>query len=218
MSLPTAEIQTLTPGAKLHVFVLDASAAGGGITRFHAGTNALGTALVWQGNTYQPFPIIASGFEWNGKGVLPRPTVTVANVDGTVGLLVRDLADLCGCTLTRKAFLVKFLDAVNFPSGVNPTADPTCHDDDEIWTIDSKKSENSESITFELVAAFDMGNVRVPGRLMQATICPWVYKGLECAYAGGLATCNKTLPDCKTHFGATAALPYGGFPGTALIR
>lgn len=213
-----ADIQSLDPGATIELFVLDSTAiAGGGIVRFHAGTNQVGTAIVWQGLTYSPFPVKAEGFEISGKGTLPRPTLTVANVDGTVGLLVRDLEDLIGATVTRKRTLVKYLDAVNFTGGTNPTADTTQSLPDDVFLVERKASETKDFITFELASALDVHGVRIPRRLIQATICPWIYKGSECGYAGGLPSCAYTLTDCKTHFGTTD-LPFGGFPGAAAIR
>lgn len=214
-----ADLQSLDPGATVELFVLDSTAiSGGSVVRFHAGTNQVGTAIVWQGNTYSPFPVQAEGFEISGKGTLPRPTITVANVDGTVGLLVRDLEDLVGATLTRKRTLVKYLDAVNFTGGVNATADPTQEMDDDVYLVERKSAETKDVITFELASAMDVHGVRIPRRLIQATICPWVYKGTECGYAGGLASCDFTLTDCKAHFGASADLPFGGFPGAGTIR
>lgn len=218
-TVPTQAIQSLDPSAIIELFVLDSTIiSGGGVTYFHAGTNQVGTAIVWQGQSYTPFPVQADGFEITGKGTIPRPTMTVANVDGTVGLLVRDLEDLIGATVTRKRTLSKYLDAANFTGGVNPTADPTQAFPDDVFLIERKSSETKDAISFELGAAMDVHGVRIPRRLIQATICPWVYKGTECGYSGGLATCTKTLTDCKTHFGTAADLPYGGFPGAGTIR
>jgi len=45
-----------------------------------------------------------------------------------------------------------------------------------------------------------------------ASMCNWVsnYKGVECAYTGGLGTCGGTWDDCEAR-GNTAR--YGGFKG-----
>jgi len=68
-------------------------------------------------------------------------------------------------------------------------------------------------VEFELAAAFDLANVSAPKRQCIANICQWVYKSTECSYSGVLPSCLKTLTDCKAHFGATAELPFGSFPG-----
>ena len=115
----TQDIQSLAPGSLIELFELDATALGGTITRFHAGTNGLLSSVVWQGNTYQPFPIEASGFEFNGQGQMPRPTLRIANVTGLLGAMVREYSDLLGAKVTRKRTLAKYLDAANFPARRN---------------------------------------------------------------------------------------------------
>lgn len=217
MSLPVSEIQALSPSALIELFVLDATPCGGSVYYFHAGTNELGTSVVWQGQTYQPFPVQAEGFEWSSKGTLPRPKLRVAALDGLIGGLVRDLEDLVGAKVTLKRCFAKHLDAANFAGG-NPSADPTACYPDEPWVVERKTIETSDVIEFELATPMDVQNARIPARRIQALICPWVYKGTECGYAGALPTCGKTLEECKTHFGATAELPFGGFPGTRLVK
>lgn len=218
MSVPHAEIQSLAPTALVTLFVLDATPCGGSTYYFHAGTNQLGTSVVWQGQTYTPFPVEAEGFEWSSKGTLPRPKMRVAALDGLVGGLVRDLEDLVGARVTLKRTFAKYLDAVNFPGGYNPTADPGACWPDEPWVVERKSAETSEVIEFELVTPMDQQNSRVPGRRITANVCGWTYKGTECGYVGALPTCGKTLAECRTHFGTTADLPFGAFPGTARVR
>ena len=216
MSVPTAEIQTLDPGAILDLFVLDLTALGGTVHYFHAGTNALGTSVVWQGNTYQPWPVKVDGFAWDGQGPLPRPTVSVANVDGSIGALVRSYQDLVGAVVTLKKCLAKHLDAVNFPGGVNPAADPTAHFADEVFEVEQKTAETAEAITFQLASAMDAQGVRLPRRLIQATVCGWT--NADTAICAFVATCDRRLATCKVNFGATNPLPFGGFPASSRVR
>ena len=223
MAVPTLDMQKLDPGALWEGFVLDATALGGGVTRFHGGRNQVLGSVVWQGNTYSPYPIQASGFDMSSKGVLPRPTIRVANVDGMVGGLLRTYQDLVGATVTRKRTFVKYLDAVNFTGGTNPTADPTAAFPDDVFFVERKATETKEMVEFELVAACDMQGLFLPRRVIQATVCPWVYKGTECGYVGALGSCSKLLDlagtanGCGAHFGTTSALPFGGFPGAGTI-
>lgn len=113
------EIHRLAAGQLVELFEVDTTALGGSVLRFHNGTNGLSGSVVWQGQTYVPFPIEASGFEFSGKGKLPRPVLRVANVTGLLGALVRDYQDLIGAKVTRRRTMVKFLDAVNFPARRN---------------------------------------------------------------------------------------------------
>jgi lambda family phage minor tail protein L len=234
MPVPS-EIRSLQPGALVELFELDATALGGAVTRFHAGTNQLRTDVVWQGNTYQPLPIEASGFEFNGNGQLPRPNLRVANIGGAIGVLVRDYQDLLGAKVTRRRTLARYLDAVNFPGGVNPTADPAAELPPDIYFVDRKAGENKVFIDFELAAAFDVAGVVLPRRPVTQNVCVWRYRvndeSSACSYTGttyfdandtpvataGQDVCGKRLSSCQARFG-TQPLPFGGFPGVGLTR
>lgn len=226
------DLQGHAVGNLVEMFVLDATPVGGTVSRFTNGTNPIGGSVVWQGQTYQPFPIEATGFEFTGQGKIPRPTLRVSNVGGIIGALVRAYQDLIGARVTRKRTLVKYLDAVNFTGGTNPTADPTAALPDDIYVIDRKAVETKAFIEFELAAAFDVAGVRLPRRMVVQNVCSWVYRSAECGYTGtayfdandapvaslGLDVCGKRLSSCKRRFGETAPLPYGGFPASGLTR
>jgi len=221
------DIQSLAPGALVELFDLDATAIGGTINRFHAGTNSLRTAVVWQGNTYSPWPVEATGFDINGKGQLPTPHVKVANIGGLVTALTLAHDDLIGAKVTRRRTFAKYLDAVNFSGGVNATADPTAEFPLDIYFIERKVAENRLMVEFELAAASDVEGILLPRRQVIANVCPWVYRSSECSYAGGAVAkaddtatavlaedvCGKRVASCKLRFGANSPLPYGGFPG-----
>lgn len=228
----TSEIQKLEPSAIIELFEMDATAFGGDLLRFHAGTNGLRANLVWQGNTYTAFPIQASGFDMSGNGQLPRPKLQVANVTGAITLLVLTYDDLLGAKITRKRTLAKYLDAVNFPGGTNPTADDTAEFADDVFFIDRKVTETRDLVEFELAAAFDVAGVQLPRRQIIQNVCVWRYRGGECGYTGtnyfdandasvgsaGLDVCGKRLTSCKARFGATNPLPFGSFPAAGLTR
>jgi lambda family phage minor tail protein L len=224
-----SEIQSLSPSALIELFKLDLTLQGGPVLYFHAGTNALQTDLVWQGQTYTRFPVQAEGFKQSMTGSLPRPTLTASNINGYLAALSRAYAGFAGCKLTRTRTFARFLDAVNFPTG-NQQADPTQYLPLEIWYVDRKASEDAQSMVFELASSLDMVEVRLPRRQYIQNCCTWVYRGADCGYAGepvadaggnptsslSLDACGKQLSDCKLRFGATAVLPFGGFPGCGL--
>jgi len=226
------EVQKLAPSAIIEMFEIDANPVGGTVYRFHAGKNQLGGDVVWQGNTYSAFPIEATGFEWNGKGQMPRPNLRVANVLGTVTALVLAYQDLAGCKVTRIRTLAKYLDAVNFPGSVNPTADPTAEFARDIYFIDRKSAETRDYVEFELAAALDLAGVMLPRRQIVQNYCPWKYRSSECGYTGtayfdtndtavgslALDVCGKRLSSCRARFGQYAELPYGGFPVAGLTK
>ena len=223
-----------TPGAKqlVELFEIDATIVGGSLLRFHNGVNQLGADVVWQGNTYSRYPVEARGFEFNGRGQMPRPTLRVANATGLMGALVRTYQDLVGCKFTRRRTMLKYLDAVNFTGGVNPTADPSAALPDDVYFIDRKASENKVMLEFELAAAFDVAGVQLPRRFIVQNVCQWTYRGGECGYTGtnyfdakdasvsslSLDSCGKRLTSCKARFGQYSELPFGGFPAVGLLK
>ena len=111
-----ADIQSLEQTALIELYVLDATnLPGGGLTYFHAGTNKLQQPVVWQGNTYEPMPIEASGFDVTTQGAAPRPKVRIANVNGLLSASVKAFDDFVGCKISRKRTYAKYLDIINFP-------------------------------------------------------------------------------------------------------
>jgi lambda family phage minor tail protein L len=228
----TSEIQKLAPSSVIELFELDMSLFNEGVVRFHAGTNELLQQVVWQGNVYEPYPIIVEGFEFNGNGQSPRPKLRVANVKGTITALILSYQDLIGAQVTRKRTLAKYLDAVNFASGSNPTADPTAQFADDVFFIDRKSKETRDVVEFELAASFDLEGVSLPRRQIVQNVCPWTYRGTECGYTGNaffnandesvtssvVDACGKRLSSCQKRFGTNAELPFGGFPAAGLIR
>ena len=178
-----SDIQSINPSSIIELFTLTTTAAlhGSDSTyRFHAGSSLNSNGeIVWAGNTYQRFPVQVEGFAYQ-KGQLPRPTLTVSNVLGTITsilLTVNETTtgnDLTGATVTRIRTLARFIDAVNFPSNVNPygTPDPTAEFPQEIYKIDRKSAENREFVQFELAAVFDLAGIRAPKRQCTRTEFP----------------------------------------------
>jgi len=224
-------VQELSPGAIVSLIEVDLTGLGDSIYRFHNGTNELNTSVVWQGNTYTQFPVELVGFETSTQGSLSRPTMKIANVSGLLVPLMKSLDDLIGGKITRKRTMVKYLDAVNFVGGVNPTADAAVYFADDIYFIDRKVTENKVFVEFELVSSLDLDGIKIPRRQIIQNSCTWLYRSGECTYAGGavadsndnptadpaLDVCGKRLTSCQLRFGTTAILPYGGFPGAGLL-
>ena len=233
MTAPVSDLQAIAPSAIIELFELDLNTAQHGITqtyRFHAGSslNANGE-VVWNGNSYMRFPIEATGFEYSGNGQLPRPKVQVSNIMGTITALLLSLpSGLEGAKFTRVRTLARYLDGANFPGNTNPygAPDPTAEMPREIYYVDRKVVETRDAVEFELATAFDLAGIRAPKRLFISQ-CQWVYRSAECSYTGtnyfneadaavataALDVCGKRVSSCKARFGATAELPFGGFPG-----
>ena len=170
-----SNLQNTNPSAIIELFTLQLDNSLHGATtiyRFHAGSSLKDNGeIVWAGNTYQRFPIKAEGFAFR-QGQLPRPTLTVSNALGTITAILAAVNattagnDLTGATVTRIRTLARFIDAVNFPSNVNPygTPDATAEFPQEIYKIDRKSAENREVVQFELASVFDLAGIRAPNR------------------------------------------------------
>ena len=229
------ELAKLNPSAIIELFELhlDNSLHGSSdVYRFHAGANAAVTGnVVFGGNTYTRIPIKADGFEFTNTGTLPRPTLTISNLDGTMTtllLLVNATTagnDLGGAEVRRIRTLKKFLDG-------ETAADPNAKFPDERWYVDRKANESRDSVTFELASKFDLAGQKLPKRQVVANVCQWVYRSTECSYTGtdyydvndnevstaAEDVCGKRVSSCKLRFGANAELPFGSFPGAGLVR
>jgi lambda family phage minor tail protein L len=236
----TSQWQRLEPDAVIELFDLDMSLIGGPVVHYHGGTNQIFEPVVWQGVTYYPFPVQASGFEYSGQGQLPRPRLTVANTTGAISALVLTYGDLIGCKVTRRRTFQQYLDAVNFPNG-NAGADPTAEFPQDIFYIEQRTSETRDAVEFQLSAAFDFQGLKLPRRYVIQNTCQWQYRifqlstdsfnynNVECPYTGTQYfdssdnpttmqndVCGKRLTSCQARFGVNNTLPYGAFPGCAV--
>lgn len=223
-------IQGVAPGAVIELFQLELNIEQHGVAAthyFHAGVNQLLSDIIWNGQAYQALPLQAEGFEFSAKGTLPRPKLSIGNLDGTVSTLIATLPEgLQGAKVTRIRTLARFLDAVNFPGSVNPTADPIAEFPRQIYFVDRLALENRDVVEFELASAFDLAGVRAPKRQC-VTRCQWRYRKDGCNYTGtnyfdvndnpvpslSQDVCGKTVSSCEKRFGVNQPLNYGGFVG-----
>jgi lambda family phage minor tail protein L len=194
MAVPFSDLQEINPGAVIELFKLELSNDIHGTNTtylFHAGSNLNANGgLVWNGETYLRFPVEADGFEYSGTGQLPRPTIRIANLNGTITALLLTLPNgLEGAKVTRIRTLARYLDAANFPGAINPygTPDPTAEFPQEIFFVDRKSAETRDIVEFELAAAFDLAGVKAPKRQCIANLCQWVYKGDGCGYSPNIS-------------------------------
>ena len=247
MAVPVSALQEVNPGALVELFELELNTTQHGVAdvyRFHAGmslreggallaedgsyllletgdilTLEVG-ALIWNGLAYSWFPIEATGFEQSGNGQLPRPTLRMSNLLGTItGLILSLPRGIEGAKVTRIRTLLRYLDADNFPGGVSPySPDPTAEFPRQVFYIDRKAGETREVVEFELASVFDLQGVRAPKRQCLSAFCQWEYRSTECGYTGDLyydvdddpvATigddvCGKRLSSCERRFAQIA--------------
>lgn len=225
-----SDVQLLAPGAIIDLYEIDGSRYGLDILRYCAHTNELGQDVVFNGNTYYRFPIMVDGFEKRNTGTLPRPTITVSNIQGLIGALLRASNNLLGCRVTRHRTFVKYLDAVNFVAG-NSSADPLAGFPDEVYYVDRKSAEEPEFVQLELAVSWDVQGKRLPSRQFIRDTCVWEYRGGDCGYTGGPVAdandspvtllsqdaCSQQKSGCRLRFPAPQSLPASFFPAIGLL-
>lgn len=244
----TELIQQLAADALIELFELDLSVITGtnnvdDHVYFHAGTNELNQPVMWQTNIYQPFAVQAEGFDKTIKGSPPRPKMRAGNVSGILSALCKDLDDIVGAKLIRRRTFARYLDAGNFTGSVNPNADPNQFLPDDVFFVDRKITENKQMVEWELASAMDLQGLMLPARAIVRDFCPWEYRrwtgtafdytnAAECSYTGAgmfdannnatsdssKDVCSKSVSGCKARFGATAVLPFGGYPAARTYK
>ncbi|WP_191908189.1 phage minor tail protein L [Hypericibacter terrae] len=226
-------VQSPSVGDRVHLFTLDAVAQGAPEIYRFSPTSDRGQPILFNGLDYTPMDIMAEGFEWNGRGALPTPKITVQNVTRAMSALVQQAGDLRGATLTRIRTFRQFLDNGDSPS-------PDAFFGPDIFTVERKSSLNKFFVEFELSAKLDQEGKILPARQILRNRCrfryrrfvdgDWDYTGATCPYAGTLYfdkagnpvsiesdSCGKKLADCALRFGSEP-LPFSGFPGVARVR
>lgn len=155
-------------------------------------------AVLFDSQTYTPFPCTVDTVKTDSRGGLSDVTVTVSNVDRSMSGFV-ETEDLRGAQVR-----ILTVNSANL-------ADPAAVASDEEYEI-------TEITITEEWAVFRLGHSRLMqqrfpnGRFLRDN-CRWIYKTAECGYAGGLTTCDKILEGsngCRAHSNQSR---FGGFPG-----
>ena len=235
MSQLTALAQSPAADALITLFELDATMLGDSEVRRFTASAWQGSVVRFGGQSYTPIDVEAAGFEWQGQGAPPTPSLRIANTNRVMGALTRDFDDLVGARLTRLRTYRMFLD-----DGASP--DPEMRFPPDLYRIERKVSQNKLFIEFELAVPFDQEGQLLPGRVMLRDMCThsyrrWTGSGFDygratCPYTGsaywtqtGVATgspaqdrCGKRLGDCGKRFPSPASVPTRAFPGLARVR
>lgn len=218
------ELAALQQDVLVDLWEVDFREFGGEVYHYCNQKNEKGAAVVFGGVVYEPYPIYADGFETTSQGAGNRPTLTVSNMLGFVTAAAEQFNQLVGVTVVRRQTYGKFLDAANFVAG-NPAADPLQAVTTK-FVIERLASLTAETAVIELAAPSESDGAVIPSRIMYAGLCTWQYRGEGCGYTGkpvadrfdmptsdpAKDACSGGLTGCRARFGATAVLPFGGFP------
>lgn len=158
MSNLTKEIQKFSTSGYIELYDLDTTPIGGEQVYRYTPQNFSSINVTWKGNLYTPFPIEATGFEWDATTKSPpKPTLTVSNVNKFLLAAVISLGDLVGSKLTRWRTFVKFLDG-------QPEADSNAHFIPDVFIIDQKTSHSKIQVQWSLISPMDRTGLALPRR------------------------------------------------------
>lgn len=228
-----SHVQKTALGARVTLYHIDLSSFGQEDFYITGGPDG-GQAVSFGGQVFSPWPVQAEGFEV-GTGKLPTPTFTLANVSGILDPIVEQNGDLIGAKLTRIRTYDRYLD-----TGPEPNGDAYLPLD--IYELANLEGHDDEVVTWRLSALIDQEGVKLPARQCVRDYCDHIvrrWNSVTGAYDYTKATCPYTgdpkdvngqpcAPEdevfskrlgtcCQARFGATAALPFRGFPGVARL-
>lgn len=228
-------VQEFSPGNLVELYVVDLTVLGGGVTRW-ANSVRTSTAITFDGDIYTPIAIEAEGFERNGRGAIPTPTIRLFPSDGIKAAMLA-YGDLIGGKITRIKTFSRFLDG-------EPDANPDERFPDEIYLFEQKTQFNKNVVEWSLSSVLDQEGVMIPKVPFLKDVCQLKYRRWNgasfdyvlsadggCPYNGtsyydvdgNVVTidadkCGKRLSECKRRFGDYAVLPFLAFPGITAYR
>lgn len=134
--------------AYVELYKLDASIIGGSVYYFTNQRSATGGVVTFAEQEYQAIPILGQGFDVTSTGTMPKPTITISNVEGMLLGAVVSLGDLVGATLTRMRTFAKFLD-----DGSSPNT--AAYIGPEKWIIEQKIHHDKHYLQWQLTTSID---------------------------------------------------------------
>lgn len=178
------------------VYLVSITNPGGDVLRFAANTED----VVFGGFNYTAFPFEIEAIKQTSKGQIPSLSLKVSNVSRAIQGDVEALDGLVGQTVTLY-FVNTNLLGETYTSTTWTFEIIGCHISDQ-W------------VNFTLGMPSPLGR-RYPLYRYIPDRCRYVsnFKGVECKYSGGDATCTGTLDDCTDNKSNEAN--FGGFLGLA---
>jgi len=175
------------------------------------GTNKCFTAysqdVVFDGITYEKFPITHDQITENTKGEIDSTKVQLSNVSRLIEYYLQNY-DLRGKKVSIKMVDADLLD------------DPDAYIEFSNY-IDSYTS-NVSDVVFTLMSKYDILNLMLPSILWLRDYCQWEFacpairalgRGEECGYTGAETECNRTWQRCQALGNSRRFLGARGIPG-----
>lgn len=115
------------------------------------------STVVWQGNSYVPFPVSMEYSERSSASAPSRVKLVASTASTLLTSLMLQHGDLVGARVTKWRTLAMYLDS-------QPTADPNQHWPVERYTIIQRESLNYEGVAWVLGNWLDTPNLILPAR------------------------------------------------------
>jgi hypothetical protein len=164
----------------------------------------------WNQKTFEPTAGAFTDIEESAERGVPHLRLVLQNADGVLGPKLHPDAggeDIRGRRVTIRQASRDLLSGAGSPDDLVI---------EWILFVEAYSWIGREAVALEL-GVFPAEAIKVPDRTCQGLRCRWIYKGEYCGYIGDLATCDKTLQDCRKHF-EDEPLRFGGFPTSADAR
>lgn len=229
-----AEHRALLHSAPVELFAIDANPITQSetppqqvpILRYYNGTDFAGEPPAFRGDLYLPNSISGEGWSIVTEGTLPRPTLSIGDVDGAISGILRSYRNLVGALVTRIVTFEPYLDG-------HEHADPLKVREERVWQVNQLLPSSDFQVDLELKLKSDLQGETFPRHIV-GEFCGVRYRGTDCTWAGfnmdvndvkegepgynGIDFCAKRLISCKRRFqdaDPAAHLPTHGFPGAS---
>ena len=156
------------------------------------------TNIVFRGQTYNSFGLEIGEATQDAKGGLHERSISVSNVTREISAYI-EINDLRGQRVT-----IMYVHSANLA-------------DDDAVVLEEQYEVMSVHVKGTKFVTFRLGHDRISqhqfpsGRFLRDN-CRWIYKSVECGYAGGLLSCDKILEGsngCRAHANVAR---FGAFP------
>lgn len=224
------DTREVNPGKLIDLYIIDFLPIGVDTQiHFFGGIDDAYYEILFQGDTYIPWPMEVSGFERKGQGPETRPSMVLSNYLSLITEISTNTGDIVGAKITRKRTLEKYLGTM--------LTDDTKFSIEQFF-VEQKVAETASVVEFSLASPLDFVDRKLPTRVAVGGSCNWSYKsainGSGCGWTGtdmnklydrnGVQVftvpedvCGKRLSDCKLRFGAAQPLDFGGFPALGRV-
>jgi lambda family phage minor tail protein L len=155
---PNVDLQNINQTSPfVELFTVDCTDIGGSVYRFTPMTDGNDSSVSFGGITYQPLPIITTGWELNSTGTQPRPTLSVSNVSKVLLSAVVSLGDIVGAKVTRIRTFAKYLDNGSSPDG-------NMYLPADVFVVEQKISHDNTMISWQLSSTIERLGMKLPRR------------------------------------------------------